>query len=30
MTTNGIPLNLHNSDWEILLEIEQHYQSLNS
>lgn len=30
MTSNGIPLNLHQSDWEILLEIEQHYQSLNS
>ena len=28
-TSNGIPLNLHQNDWEIVLEIEQHYQSLN-
>ena len=29
-TSNGIPLNLHQNDWEIVLEIEQHYQSLNN
>lgn len=29
-TSNGITLNLHQNDWEIVLEIEQHYQSLNN
>ena len=28
-TSNGIPLNLHRNDWELVLELEQHYQSLN-
>ena len=29
-TINGIPLNLNYGDWEIVLEINQHYQNLNS
>ena len=29
-TSNGIPLNLNFSDWECSLEIEQHYQNLNT
>ena len=29
-TINGIPLNLNFGDWEIVLEITQHYQNLNS
>jgi len=28
-TQNGIPLDLHQMDWEFVLEIEQHYQNLN-
>ena len=29
-TINGIPLNLNYGDWEIVLEINQYYQNLNS
>jgi len=29
-TINGIPLNLNYGDWEVVLEINQYYQNLNS